>query len=292
MQSEAPDYWNHSVKFCLFCNKEGHLTNECWSTHAINTPAQKELARLAYLASPSPQPAEKAEPVGEVVELSNGEKHLRWATMKFPPVGTKLYAAPLPTAPEGAEAAFRATDQVLDLLVASGNITREKAFQCRDIWKQFFAYPAAPRQAAQEGLHPTTADLVRRFAEALADKLRAAEQKYGYSDGWASPDWMDECRQHLLEHVKKGDPRDVAAYCAFLWHHGASTTPSPAAQAPGGEQELIEQFRAKLQTVCNEAAQNVGKAIPIPKEIAAEWRAFARGEPSVFDLLFEKDDSA
>lgn len=72
-------------------------------------------------------------------------------------------------------------------------------------------------------LHPATADLIRRFALALSEKLTAAQTKYGYSDGWLSPDWMDECRAKLLEHVAKGDPRDAAAYCAFLWHHGEST---------------------------------------------------------------------
>jgi hypothetical protein len=72
-------------------------------------------------------------------------------------------------------------------------------------------------------LHPATADLVQRFARALAEKLAAAEAKYGYSDGWRDPNWMDECRAKLIEHVSKGDPRDVAAYCAFLWHHGEST---------------------------------------------------------------------
>lgn len=74
-----------------------------------------------------------------------------------------------------------------------------------------------------EGLHPATADLVLRFAQALAEKLHKAEQKYGYSDGWLNNDWMDECRAKLIEHVGKGDPRDVAAYCAFLWHHGERT---------------------------------------------------------------------
>lgn len=68
-----------------------------------------------------------------------------------------------------------------------------------------------------------TVNLVVRFARALSAKLAAAEAKYGYSDGWMSPDWMDECRAKLLEHIAKGDPRDVAAYCAFLWHHGEST---------------------------------------------------------------------
>lgn len=77
-----------------------------------------------------------------------------------------------------------------------------------------------------ELLHPATADLVRRFSGALAEKLAAAEAKYGYSDGWSDPGWMDECRKQLIHHVRKGDPRDVAAYCAFLWHHGSHTDPN------------------------------------------------------------------
>jgi hypothetical protein len=74
-------------------------------------------------------------------------------------------------------------------------------------------------------LHPDTADLVARFAEALAQKLRKAEAKYGYSNKWKTDeDWRRECRQKLLDHMEKGDPRDVAAYCAFLWHHGWPTS--------------------------------------------------------------------
>ncbi|MGL4650428.1 MAG: hypothetical protein ACRC1H_13555, partial [Caldilineaceae bacterium] len=74
-------------------------------------------------------------------------------------------------------------------------------------------------------------ELVQRFAVALAEKLAAAEKKYGYSDKWAESDWMDECRAKLVEHVAKGDPRDVAAYCAFLWHHGERTALAQPAQA-------------------------------------------------------------
>ena len=46
-------------------------------------------------------------------------------------------------------------------------------------------------------LHPKTAALVDRFAAALKEKLAAAEEKYGYSDGWATDDWMGECRKEL-----------------------------------------------------------------------------------------------
>jgi hypothetical protein len=79
---------------------------------------------------------------------------------------------------------------------------------------------AAPVGQEPVALHPRTADLVDRFAAALKEKLAAAEKKYGYSDGWAKTGWLDVCRAKLIEHVHKGDPRDVAAYCAFLWHHG------------------------------------------------------------------------
>lgn len=72
-------------------------------------------------------------------------------------------------------------------------------------------------------LSEATKDLVAHFAEAMAAKLRAAEQKYGYSTGWKDGDWMEECREKLKHHIRKGDPRDVAAYCAFLWFHGAPT---------------------------------------------------------------------
>lgn len=92
-------------------------------------------------------------------------------------------------------------------------------------------------------LHPATADLVARFFAALSEKLAAAEKKYGYSDGWASPDWMDECRAKLMEHIAKGDPRDVAAYCAFLWHHGASTAQAEPAAAAAQEDDRADAIR-------------------------------------------------
>jgi hypothetical protein len=85
--------------------------------------------------------------------------------------------------------------------------------------------------APRADLHPATVDLVRRFSEALANKLAGAEKKYGYSDAWQSPNWMDECRAQLMRHIEKGDPRDVAAYCAFLWHHGESTATHAAPRA-------------------------------------------------------------
>jgi hypothetical protein len=85
--------------------------------------------------------------------------------------------------------------------------------------------------ALPDELHPDTANLVRRFSQALANKLLSAQRKYGYSTNWQRDDWAGECRAELMRHIAKGDPRDVAAYCAFLWHHNESTAAPPAQTA-------------------------------------------------------------
>ena len=86
-----------------------------------------------------------------------------------------------------------------------------------------------------DSLHADTKSLVLRFASALAYKLHDAEKKYGYSDGWMQDDWMDLCRVKLKEHIRKGDPRDVANYCAFLWYHGEPTTKTPKTTGGTGD---------------------------------------------------------
>src|SRR5690606_2263469 len=103
-----------------------------------------------------------------------------------------------------------------------------------------------------EGLHPNTVNLVARFATALAEKLDAAERKYGYSDGWADAGWMDECRRKLVEHVAKGDPRDVAAYCAFLWHHGEPTALAQQPEARVGGDMTDNEVLAEFVRICRE----------------------------------------
>jgi hypothetical protein len=77
----------------------------------------------------------------------------------------------------------------------------------------------------KQGLHRATANLVVRFAQALGEKLAGAERKYGYADSWLDDHWRGDLVAKLAEHVQKGDPRDVAAYCAFAWHHGWSIAP-------------------------------------------------------------------
>ncbi|WP_265440185.1 hypothetical protein [Bradyrhizobium sp. SEMIA] len=87
--------------------------------------------------------------------------------------------------------------------------------------------------------------LVARFAKALLAKLKLAEAN-GRS-GWERDDWETQCRQGLLHHVEKGDPRDVAAYCAFMWHHGWATAPRTAAASDRQPQYVVTADWSKLK---------------------------------------------
>ncbi|MEH3580950.1 hypothetical protein POW01_18105 [Enterobacter cloacae] len=86
--------------------------------------------------------------------------------------------------------------------------------------------PTAPVVPAE--LHPDTQELVTDFCTALAEKLYKAQLKYGYDADWKQDGWPTQCQAHFHQHIAKGDPRDVAAYCAFMWYHGWKTESEPA----------------------------------------------------------------
>lgn len=176
--------------------------------------------------------------------------------------------------------------------------------------------PDVPGQSTRElietmRLHPQTAALINRFAFALACKLAKAEVKYGYTDGWRDEEWEAECRAQLVAHIAKGDPLDVAAYCAFMFHHQWSTAPQPGDDAnqidsflgevrveivrarskfPGDRImtiALAEEFGELAKAILDEPAANVRKEAVQTATMAArvvldgdgsvaEWRA-ARG---------------
>ncbi|ECI8027926.1 DUF550 domain-containing protein, partial [Salmonella enterica subsp. enterica serovar Ramatgan] len=73
------------------------------------------------------------------------------------------------------------------------------------------------------GLHPDTQKLVADFNTDLAEKLYKAQLKYGYDADWKQDNWSAQCLAHFHQHIAKGDPRDVAAYCAFMWYHDWKT---------------------------------------------------------------------
>ncbi|EDN4942837.1 DUF550 domain-containing protein [Salmonella enterica subsp. enterica serovar Norwich] len=89
--------------------------------------------------------------------------------------------------------------------------------------RQHIKEQPAPVMPAE--LHPDTQNLVADFCTALAEKLYGAQLKYGYDADWKQDGWATQCLSHFHQHIAKGDPRDVAAYCAFMWYHGWKTEP-------------------------------------------------------------------
>lgn len=96
-------------------------------------------------------------------------------------------------------------------------------------------YSAPPAPVVPAELHPDTQELVTDFCTALAEKLYKAQLKYGYDADWKQDGWPTQCQAHFHQHIAKGDPRDVAAYCAFMWYHGWKTEPAPVS-VPDDEQ--------------------------------------------------------
>ena len=78
-----------------------------------------------------------------------------------------------------------------------------------------------------DGLHPDSVDLIIEFAETLASKMKDNQEKYGYGNEWKTQDWEDDCRKDMIEHIEKGDPRDVGIYCAIMNHRRWLTTIKP-----------------------------------------------------------------
>ncbi|MGX5660034.1 hypothetical protein ACWKWV_09970 [Castellaniella ginsengisoli] len=85
-----------------------------------------------------------------------------------------------------------------------------------------------PAASAEPNTH-TDDDAVDRFAAAMKDKLAQARAKGRH--GWQECDPSD-LSQMLRAHVEKGDPRDVANFCCFLWSLGKPISAAPVAQEP------------------------------------------------------------
>jgi len=120
-------------------------------------------------------------------------------------------------------------------------------------------------------LNAMTRKLVKRFASALAEKLHKAEQKYGYGDGWLTKGWIEngECARKLHAHAAKGDPRDVAAYCAFLWYHGASTAlpATSVARKLERQRDALKREAEEANATCAELVTD-GNAITLAANLA------------------------
>jgi hypothetical protein len=114
---------------------------------------------------------------------------------------------------------------------------QREAFVCGAEWARSVAAQCAPQPSGELVATDPLEELVAGFSKALLAKLKLSRAN-GRS-GWDEPDWENECRAGLLRHIEKGDPRDVAAYCAFMWHHDWSTwAPAPPAVSSAAREAI------------------------------------------------------
>jgi hypothetical protein len=93
------------------------------------------------------------------------------------------------------------------------------ALEAAKLLRQIPSEPEQEDSTADELAQPIH-DLVNRFMQAARAKLLASEAKYGWNNAWLRTDWRELLVTHMHQHIAKGDPLDVAAYCMFAWHHG------------------------------------------------------------------------
>lgn len=67
--------------------------------------------------------------------------------------------------------------------------------------------------------------MLRGACERMVAKFVAAEAKYGWHDAWRHNLSEAQCREYLMEHIRKGDPADVMVIAAFMVSFGWRTAP-------------------------------------------------------------------
>lgn len=191
-------------------------------------------------------------------------------------------------------------DQIHDLLMTLSGIDISDT-NLRDHPAAYAAVEAAlaASQPANAPSHPHQDDVaVDMFAKAMKEKLAAARAK-GRS-GWQSCHEEDLSRM-LREHVEKGDPRDVANFCMFLWNLGGAiksvdaSQPAPVALKDHEVREIVsavtkvahqygqtQQLRERIKDVLFP----VLKRVPAPVEAQAvppgspDWSAIGFAAPT------------
>lgn len=147
-------------------------------------------------------------------------------------------------------------------------------FALRIQLSELAAAPAAPAVAP----HPDD-EAVDRFAAAMKEKL--AESRAKGRGGWQQCDPV-ELSIMLREHVEKGDPRDVANFCMFLWHHGK---PISDAALPMGKRAAPAQAEQQGEGGADKAEQWKALFDRMALELMCLPSSFVNGNDHVFRAL-------
>lgn len=123
----------------------------------------------------------------------------------------------------GDEVRTKYLDLLSDVLDAK-EVMIQRGCKQAEFSEMFREFASHPSNAVQD-VHPDDV-AVDTFAAAMKGKLALAREKG--RGGWEQCDPADLSRM-LREHVEKGDPRDVANFCMFLWCLGQPISAAPAA---------------------------------------------------------------
>ncbi|WP_434116666.1 hypothetical protein [Klebsiella michiganensis] len=151
---------------------------------------------------------------------------------------------------------------------------------------------AAPQPAPviPSELHPDTKKLVTEFGTAMAEKLYKAQLKYGYDADWKQDGWTSQCQAHFHQHIAKGDPRDVAAYCAFMWYHGWKTEAAQPAPVVMDDTKLRELFDSWFASDCSfDLSPEASEADNIAWR-ESYWYVWQRCRAAMLQLRGRRDD--
>lgn len=190
-----------------------------------------------FQSSVAPQPAQPAEQQGDaLVTMPDGIE--RMAVNRYRPVPSGVLAYKV-VGGDGYRSLFFGTKdecQIVARKLTEAFLDGAHAALAAQAQEAAPAAPAAP-QPAQPAQHPDD-EAVDTFSAAMKQKLAQAREKG--RGGWETCP-PEELSRMLREHVEKGDPRDVANFCMFLWSLGHGiTAPQPAQPLDLGVMELAE----------------------------------------------------
>lgn len=141
-------------------------------------------------------------------------------------------------------------------------------------------------------LHPDTKNLLKTCFEELRLKLIKNQEKYGWSNEWLTRDWEEECRQEMIEHLKKGDPRDIAIYTMFMIYRGWATAKEESKEVENHANEKILKELNWLWQIFDEAKEHGAANVILGRIKEYEKRLLGKKEHISEDELKETIQNA
>lgn len=167
---------------------------------------------------------DKPETVGETDMAFDLDNYADWLEVQLwnlenKVLSEKLKSQAVPTQGAGDEIEFKAFELFPKLF--DGNYSVEN--QHKRAGFRIAHLQSHPTASPPDALDSDSRELLKVCFEELRLKMIRNQEKYGWSNEWLTSDWENECRENMMKHIQKGDPRDVAIYAMFMMYRGWST---------------------------------------------------------------------